>query len=389
MSRRLLARGWALVGCACFATVTGAASCASTASTSASIKGNTLAIYLSVPPGTLSSEAQDVLDAEQLAFSQSSARVGKFKLKLVRVTGSELSAHARQAIGDSRTIAYLGEIAPGSSADTIGITNAEDVLQVSPTDTALELTRSTPAISNTPTRYYESLATNGRTFARVVPTDGLEARAVVGQMQALGIKRVYVATDGSAYGTALRAALLSRAGSAISVVSAPTGADAVFYAGSSAGGAVAVFNQAAATSPKIKLFAPSALAQSSFVAKLSPAAQRNLYVSAAGFKPHDEPAPEFVSAFRNAYGHDPAPEAVFGFAAMQAVMHALQQAGDSAGTRSTVVHDFFAIRSFGTAVGGISIDKNGDVTIAGGAPFLFSQVRGGKLIPQKAVREQG
>jgi ABC-type branched-subunit amino acid transport system substrate-binding protein len=391
MSRRLLARGWALVGCACFATATGAASCSPAGSTSASIKGSTLVIAVSVPPGTLSPEAQDVLAAEHLAFQQSGARAGKYTLKLVRVTGSELSDNARQAIGDSRTIAYLGEIAPGTSADTIGITNAEDVLQVSPTDTALELTRSTPAISNTPTRYYESLATNGRTFARLVPTDALEAQATITQMLGLGIRHVYVATDGSAYGTALRAALLSRAGSAIAAVSAPTGADAVFYAGSSATGAAAVFNQAAGAGSKVKLFAPSALAQQSFVDKLSPAAQRSLYVSSPGFTAADLPAAgrQFVSAFRRAYGRAPATEAIFGYAAMAAVLHALQRAGSSAGTRSTVVRDFFDITNLSTAIGTISIDKRGDVSVGQGAPFVFSRAKAGKLVPFKPVQVQG
>ena len=46
---------------------------------------------------------------------------------------------ARLAIIDSSTIAYLGEIAPGAPTQTVGITNALDVLQVSPTDNALEL----------------------------------------------------------------------------------------------------------------------------------------------------------------------------------------------------------------------------------------------------------
>ena len=67
-------------------------------------------------------------------------------------TGRKLSDNARQAIGDSSSIAYLGELTPGASADTIGITNAEDLLQVSPTDTAVELTQVSPAVPNSPTQ---------------------------------------------------------------------------------------------------------------------------------------------------------------------------------------------------------------------------------------------
>lgn len=389
MSRRLLKRGWLLVGCACFATVTGAASCSTSASSSStSVTGNTLAIYVSAPSGTLSPEAQDVLAAETLAFDQSGHSVGKFTLSLVPSRRPELSDNARQAIGDTRTIAYLGELVPGSSADTLGITNAEDVLQVSPTDTAVELTQSTPAISNAPNRYYEALSTYGRTFARVVPTDALEAATVVAEMKSLGVKTVYVPTDGSEYGRALRQAFVSRAPSAgLSVVSSDAMVDAVFYAGSSASGATEVFTGAASSNPRAPLFAPSALDLNSFATALPAAAQKNLYVSAPGFTPGDLPAAgqQFESAFKSSYGHPPSTQAIFGYAAMSAVIHAIQQAGSSATDRSTVVHDFFHITHLSTAVGTISIDKNGDVVFAGGAPFVFSRVKAGKLVPVTAA----
>jgi ABC-type branched-subunit amino acid transport system substrate-binding protein len=391
---RLLACRLARTGCAWATLALLIAGCTTAANTGTSVSGGTLTIYLSVPAGKLSPEAQDVLSAEQLAFkqlavNQDGGKIGKFRLKLVRFTAPKPSDTARQAIGDGTTIAYLGEIAPGASGDTIGITNGQDVLQVSPTDTALELTQSTPVIPKTPDRYYESFSTNGHTFARLVPNTGLEAAVVASQMLGLGVKRVYVTGDGSEYGRVLRALFLRRVRTALKVTPSPAIADAVFYAGSSASGAASAFDRAVAGNPKVFLFAPSALAQNSFAASLPQAAQKRLYVSSPGFTASGGPAPEFVSAFRNTYGHAPATQAVFGFAAMQAVLHALQQAGSSAGNRKTVVKDFFAIRNFGTAVGGISISKAGDANFSGGVPFVFSRVKAGKLIPEKAVREQG
>ncbi len=319
MSSRPLARRLARTGGACATLAVLIGGCTTAATTGTAISGSTLSIYLSVPPGPVSRETQDIVSAEKLAFHQTTPeKVGKFTLKLVPFTSRELSDTARQAIGDATTIAYLGETAPGASAETIGITNGEDVLQVSPTDTALELTRSSPAVPKAPSRYYESLATNGRTFARVAPSTRLEAQAVLTQIQALGAKRVYVPSDGSEYGRALRAAFVSRAGSAITLAGSGSGVDAVFYAGSSGSGAAQVFAGALSSNPKVALFAPSALAQDSFAASLSPAAQKRLYVSSPGFTAGGQPAPEFISAFRSAYGHAPATQAVFGFAAMQA-----------------------------------------------------------------------
>jgi len=353
------------------------------------VTGGTLRIYVSVPPGAGDGpQAQDILAAERLAFQQAGSTVGQFTVRMVAFQGRKLSDSARQAIGDSSAIAYLGELTPGSSADSIGITNGEDLLQVSPTDTAVELTQPTPAVPSSPTRYYESLSTYGRTFARVVPTDALEAKALISEMRALGRSKLFVAGDGSPYGKALALAVTNHASPAISIVSAQASADAVLYAGSSAAGAASTFDQAAASTPRIKLFASSALAQDAFVASLSPAAQRDLYVSSPGFSSSDLPAAgkAFVAAFRAANGHAPATEAIFGYEAMAAVMAVLHEAGSSAGNRTTIVHDFFAIRNRSSALGTYSINQNGDTSIA---PFVFSRVRAGKLVPYKAVPAQG
>jgi hypothetical protein len=396
MLRLLLARGRALTGCACAVLAVGVGGCAGTAaSNGSSVTGDTLTIYLSRPGSGVGSEQQDVVLAEQLAFHQIGSQVGKFTVKLVQVGGNELSDNARGAIADPSTIAYLGELQPGASGQTIGITNAQDILQVSPTDTAIELTQSSPAVSGSPDLYYESLSSNGRTFARVVPNDRLEALAVVTEMQALGVKRLYVASDGSPYGNAL-SYLIRQDGSSMTSAPSPAGADGVFYAGSSASGAAQLFDRAASGNSSVKLFAPSALANDSFAAGLTAAAQRRAYLSSPGFTTGDFPpqAGQFVSAFKAAYGHAPSTEAIFGYQAVASVLAALHRAGSSANGRGTVVRDFFSIknRNVGwpySAVGSYSIDKTGDVTFADGAPFVFSRIKDGKLVPFKAVQQQG
>lgn len=392
MRSLLLAPGRGLAGCIFVALAFAVVGCTSTAANSGtSVSGHTLTIYVSTPPGALSSDEQDIVLAEQLALKHLGSQVGRFTVKLVQVAGKNLSDNARSAIADPTTIAYLGELLPGDSGQTLGITNAQDVLQVSPTDTALELTQSTAAVSGSPGNFYESLGTNGRTFARVVPTDRLEAKALVSEIQALGVKRLYVASDGSDYGKALRLALVSDAGSTITFVSAPTGADGVLYAGSSAGGAVQTFDQAASGNASVKLFATSALAEQSFGSSLTSAAQRDLYFSSPGFTTADLPpqGAQFVAAFKAAYGHPPATEAIFGYAAVDAVLSALQRAGGSANNHSTVAKDFLGIRNRSSVLGTYSINRNGDITFASGAPFVFSRLKGGKLVPFKAVRQQG
>lgn len=384
-----LARGRALTGCACIALAL--AGCTSTAASSGStVSGHTLTIYLSEPSGTLTPEQQDVISAEKLALKQLGNRVGSFTVKTATVSGGELSDNARGAIADPTTIAYLGELEPGTSGQTIGITNAQDILQVSPTDTAVELTQSVPEVSGSPGNYYESLSSNGRTFARVVPNDKLEAMALASEIQSLGVKSLYIKSDGSAYGNTLAGQLRADA-STVTTASSLTSADAVVYAGTSTTGATSTFDQAASSNSAVKLFVPSALSDDALLAALSPTAQRNLYVISPGFMTSDLPAAgqQFVSAFTATAHHAPSPEAIFGYAAMEAVLTALQKGGSSANDRGTVVKDFFAIRNHNSVLGTYSIHSDGDISFVGGAPFVLSRARGGKLVPFKAVQQQG
>ena len=389
MRGMLLVRSRALAVCACAALAAGVAGCTTSTSTT-SVASGTLKVYVSKPSGPLSAEEQEVLSAEQLALRQSGPHVGKFTVKLVEASGNELSDNARAAIADPETIAYLGELGPGTSGQTLGITNGQDILQVSPTDTAVELTQASPAVPGSPGNFYESLSANGRTFARVVPNTKLEAQALLGEAQALGVKNLYVPTDGSQYGLALRSLVVSDATShGITIASTSTGAGGVLYAGNSTTAGAGALNRAAA--PRVKLFAPSALAQESFVTALSSTAQREAYFSSPGFTASDLPSlgSQFEAAFKAAYGHVPATQAVFGYEAVEALLSVLHTAGSSAGNRGTVIRDFFAIHNRSSAIGTYSMTKDGDISFSGGAPFVISRAVAGRLAPLRTVSEQG
>ncbi len=380
-------RAWAIG--AALLVAAGAGGCAAASSSSLTVSGKTLAIYLSATPDSANpTTGQDVVDAEQLAFSQQGSQLGTFKLRLVKVANSTLSDNARAAIENTSSVAYLGETAPGSSADTLGITNAQDLLQVSPTDTALELTQATAAVPGAPDRYYESLKTYGRTFARVVPSTALEAKAQVQEMQAIGVKNLYVTQDGSQYGAAVAQAVRTDAsGAGITLAKSATSADAMFFGGGSAASASHVLNAALGSNPSLKVFAPSALDQPSFASALSPSA-RSVYVSSPGFLPSGltSGGRQFVASFKAAYGHTPVPEAIFGYQAMKSVLYALTKAGSSANDRGAVVKDFFSSPDPSSVLGPFTINSNGDTNLG---PFVFSRLQAGTLVPFKSVQVQG
>jgi branched-chain amino acid transport system substrate-binding protein len=385
----LRARRRALNVCVGFAAVMSIAAGCTTAS-SVSVEGNTLTLYASAPPAAANTQAAaDVLAAEQLAFNQSGSKLGKLTLRFVKLGGGKASDNARSAIEDTSSIAYLGELDPGLSADSLGITNAQDLLQVTPTDTAAALTQVTPSVPDSPNRFYESLSNYGRTFARVVPTTSLEAKAQVQEMQAQHVSKLYVSSDGSQYGRAIAQAVRTDAPtSSITVASSSSGADAIFYGATSANAAVRVFNSAASSNPAVKLFGPSALDGPALAAGLSPAA-RHVYISSPGFMTKDLNATaksQFLKPFEDAYHRVPSPQAIFGYEAMSAILSVLKKAGASATDRATVVQDFFAIKNRDSVLGTYSINANGDTSLA---PFVFSRPVNGKLVPFQSVQVQG
>jgi branched-chain amino acid transport system substrate-binding protein len=383
------------------------AACGTTTTTTTTITGTALRIYSSLPlQGPESSEANDVLDAERLALQQAGGKVGRYTINLVSLNDATsagwspklIAANSRTVIQRANAVAYIGELDPNASAQSIPLTNADDLLQVSPYDTAIGLTQATPAVPGSPDTYYQSLSTYGRTFGRVVPDDNDQAKAQLQVMEGkgLGVKKLFIAEDGGAYGDAIADAVQQDAAGAGITALAPvpvsavhvqnlaaSGADALFYGGVASAAADQLFNSAIAADAQLKLFGPGGLYTSSFTAGLSPAAQRATYLSEPGETTGELPAAgrAFLTAFKAAYHHVPWTQAIFGYAAMQAVLGSLQ--------RSTAVQDraddvtaFFATKNRSSALGTYSIDKAGDTSLA---PYIFSRVKGGKLVAFKGL----
>jgi ABC-type branched-subunit amino acid transport system substrate-binding protein len=348
------------------------AGCATTGSSGSSANsvtatGSTLIIYLSEPASANPVQRQ-VLTGEQQACSQLAGSIPgtSRSVKCETVQQGTLSANARQAIQNESSIAYIGEIQPGDSEQTLGINNARDVLQVSPTDTATELTQPVAAVPGSPGDFYEAAGTYGHTFARIAPTTDQEAQAVLAEMKKLGVHNLYVKRDGSNYGNVLAAAMSAGASAnGITVNNSETAVNAIFYAGDSLSGAQSFATSASSTAASAKLFLPSALAGLDFSA--GPWSRFHaVYVS--------EPVPGAGSSPRIA-----SPEEAFGYAAVQSVIHVLHEAGTSVTNRATVVKDFHKLSGLATAVGTLSINAQGDSSLGVGA-FGFARVRGGQLV---------
>src|SRR4051794_30745632 len=173
-----------------------------------SSKSTSLTIYSSLPlQGDNRVQSQSVVNGERLALQEAGGKIGKFSIKYVSLDDSTaatgkwepgaVSSNGRKASQDKSTIAYLGEFNSGASAISIPILNEAGILQISPSNTYVGLTRSEGAEKGEPDKYYPSGA---RTFGRVVPADHIQAAAQVSYMKDQGCKTVYILNDKEVYG---------------------------------------------------------------------------------------------------------------------------------------------------------------------------------------------
>jgi ABC-type branched-subunit amino acid transport system substrate-binding protein len=381
---------------ACVAAAMAVAGCGTATkggSSGVTVTGHTLSVYASQPPGAPTPAVTDILDAERLALQQAQGKAGNFTVRLVAVHEHELSANARTAIENSNTIAYIGELVPGTSQISVEITNQQGVLQVSPADTAAYLTQPIPGVSTSTDPFYPGHATYKQTFARVVPNSGQEAKALVRAMQAAHASTVAVSGEPTDYGRTLAYQVSQAARAAgLSIASSAAQAQAYFYGASTSSpnaraGAIAAFDRAAASNPSAKLFAPSGLYDPAFVSGLNAAARSRLLVSVPGFLTRSLSAAgkSFVRDFAARFGHAPAPQAIFGYEAVSALLADLSQAGSAANQRATVVSDFRSLHRSDSVLGPYSI-SGGDPSIA---PLLLAHVRAGQLVPFESLAATG
>ena len=136
-----------------------------------------MTVYVSLPQlGPRSTDGRDASNGVRLAYMQADGRAGDLRVHL-NVTSDAtgrgtalpmVAVNARRATSDSSSAAYIGELDSAATRTSMPITNQAGLVQVSPGATAVDLTRSTPAVENAPDRYQPSGDAN---FARVIPDD--------------------------------------------------------------------------------------------------------------------------------------------------------------------------------------------------------------------------
>jgi len=377
------------------------------------VSGNTLTIYSSLPfDPTDKPQSQDVVDGEKLALQKAGNKVGKYNIKYVSLDDAtpaegkweagQVSSNARTAAQNQNTILYLGEFNSGATAVSLPILNRSGILQISPSNTAVGLTKKS-ADPAEPAKYYP---TGKRTYGRVVPADNIQSAAQVSYMKSLGVKKLYVLDDKEVYGKGVGdgvAADAKKAGiqvlgdegidpkaanyRSLAQKMKSAGADAFFFGGITANNAVQLWGDIFAANPNIKGFGPDGVAETSFSSKIPAATMPDTYITNPTLPPNLYPpsAQKFFTDFKTTYGHDPEPYAIYGYEAMNAALQAIKNAGDKGNCRENVIKGFFAIKNKQSVLGTYSIDADGDTTIT---DYGGNTIKNGKLTFDKVIKAQ-
>jgi branched-chain amino acid transport system substrate-binding protein len=370
-----------------------------------------LTIYSSLPlQGDSRPQSEDVIDGEKLALEEGGGKVGKFTLKYVSLDDStaaagkwdpgQTSSDARKAAQDPSTIVYLGEFNSNASEISIPILNEANILQISPSNTYVGLTRSEGALPGEPDKYYPA---GKRTFGRVVPADHIQAAAQVTYQKDEGCKKTYILNDKEAYGKGIavqveanaKAQGLPIAGNdGIDTKAAnfrtlaqkikASGADCFFFGGITQNKGVQVYTDVNAANPTMKLFGPDGVADV-FVTKISSKVAAQCYLTAPTLDPKLYPpaAQDFYKTFKSKFGHDPYPYAIYGYEAMKVALQAIQNAGDKGNDRQAVIDAFFKIKDRDSVLGKYSIDEHGDTTLS---DYGANRVKSKKLVFDKVIK---
>jgi branched-chain amino acid transport system substrate-binding protein len=388
------------------------AGCGSKQKDAAKIRGSTLSVYSSVPlNGASRANAQAVVNGENLALSHIHYRIGRYRIVFKALDDStahraewdpgQTTINAKLAAQDPTTIGYVGEFNSGASAISIPILNRLGIPQISPASTAVGLTSNGPGSApGEPEKYYP---TGIRTFARIVPSDAVQAQALVRMQESEGCTKTYVLDDGevdghdgaTSFALAAQHSPIKVVGhdsfepkatdySALAKAIASTGGDCVLISAITESNAVTLTKQIAAALPRVKLFGSAGVGESSFTdatqggipGVLDPRVL--ISVPTLDLAAYPASAQSFYTAYTRAYG-PPQPYAIYGYEAMSLMLNAIARATDGgrrAAVRSSVVRALFATRDRHSVLGTYGIQHDGDTTLR---RFGAYRIVGGRL----------
>ncbi|HEX4034311.1 MAG TPA: branched-chain amino acid ABC transporter substrate-binding protein [Solirubrobacteraceae bacterium] len=397
----------ALLGAAVALIAAGCGSGATVEGGNNAFSATTLTVYTCLPLlGPDSADMTSMVDGEELALYRANGYVRRLHVSIDELddyadvavasslrTNTVLTGNcAHTASSDLSTAAYIGDFDSVSTALSLPLNNQNGILQISPGASYPGFTDAGPAnVGGDPRNFYGNRV---RTFARLVPSDTVQAQAIARFMRSEGVRRLAVLRDSSpAFGTAIAPLLATAARAAgITVVARRNGIDtdsatspkafaslagslararpdAVFAGAAPQPGTQLLFKALHEALPEAKLFAPSELAVPTFLDGLAAGPASSTYLTSPYLEPSQyPPAARSVLAgvARLFTGQKPTVYALYGYEAMSDVLSAIRHAKNPAqrgGGAGGLVSSFFHLGVIHGVIGTYTINSSGDSSL--------------------------
>ncbi len=299
---------------------------------------------------------------------------------------------------DESVVGVVGPYNSGCAKVLVPILNELSIAVVSPSNTDDGLTHSGPnTAKGEPDRYYP---TGVRTYARVVPSDDVQARAGAKAMASLGATKVCVLDDRTEYGKAIADGFAQSAGDfGLAIVCRlswrekpagadylglmervrASGADGIYLGGvSDFGGAELIRDKVTEVGDNetVKLVVSDGFLRNELFEDAGAANVEGVYATSPAVMLNGLTGPgrEFAAAYTEKYGEPPAMYAPYAAAAAQVLVDAI---GRSDGTRADIAAKVLETKFDEGILGPTSFDRNGDRV---DAPVPLFQARDGAWV---------
>jgi len=366
-------------------------------------RAQSVTVYSSLPlQGAARPQTMAVVRGAELALADAQGMAGPHPVRYVSLsdatrragawTPMKTARNARRAASDDSAVGYIGEFNSGASAISMPILNEARLAQISPSNTAVGLTRDGPGSApGEPDKYNP---TGERHYFRIAPNDRVQAGALAVAMRDRGCRRVAVLTDGQLYGRGV-AIVTSRRARRLGLRIVLTGTvrrssssqralvrrvrrsrpGCVVDAGITANGAVSVFRRLARALPRARFFGSDGIAESGFADPRAGGVPRRVgrrvLVTVSTLAPFDYPAAGQDVLRR--YG-DPDPYTIYGYESMRLILDAVAAVGPS---REAVIGWLAAVRDRPSVLGTYGFDAFGDTTLR---TYGLYGIRDGQLV---------
>ncbi|MDX2272583.1 MAG: branched-chain amino acid ABC transporter substrate-binding protein [Cyanobacteriota bacterium] len=354
--------------------------------------------------GSSLGQTQTIVNAIEQVFEETDYAVcdGKLKIEFEQYDDATAAAgkwdpgqvtdNANKIVADEDIVAVIGHFNSGAAQLSIPILNESNLVMVSPANTYPGLTKPGKGEAGEPDKYYP----NGeRNYARVIPADDIQGAVAARWAQSLGAKTVYILDDQELYGKGIADVFEATSKELGMTVAGREGIDGkaadykalmtkikslnpdlIYYGGitqNNAGQLVRDMRNVGMA--ETKFMGPDGIQEQAFI-EASGKDGEGVYATFGGlpFSEFTGAAKTWYDNYKAKYNSEPEPYAIYGAAAAQVVVAALDQVCEN--NRAAVRDAVMATQDFDSVLGSFSFDENGDTSITTYSGF---EVKNGKF----------